>query len=105
MVAAPVPGRTTRLVVRDGIDSGWSIRVSEMLTVPNREEPNTRQPKSPKHDDRGHTGWYMLSDQPDELERERLDFRRAGRSRASQGSSMSSHDSHRAKREDPVPAL
>ena len=46
MVAAPVPRQTTRLVVRDGIDSGWSIRVSEMLTVPNREEPNTRQPQT-----------------------------------------------------------
>ena len=41
-----------------------------------------------KLDARRHTGWHVLSGQPDELERARLDFRRAGRSRASQGSSI-----------------
>ena len=35
------------------------------------------------------TRWHVLSGQPDELERARLDFRRAGRSRASQGSFIS----------------
>ena len=40
--------------------------------------------------DRGHTGWHVSSGRPALLERASLDFRRAGRSRASQCSSKSS---------------
>ena len=44
-VAAPVPGRRTLLVVRDGIDSRLSNRVSEVLLTTNTGDPDTRRSK------------------------------------------------------------